>query len=234
MSTKAGQEGPSAPAPAGAPMPVRAGKGTGLNQRALIIAGVAVAVAGLATWMFISSARNKEAFANRELIRARAAAEQGNLPLAASELQKVIDTYHGTDAAQNAVISLNQVRLINGQTDLAVVNLREFLAGKPDAKFVTPAEGMLGAALETAGRPADAAQAYSRAAGATDVKYLKAEYLINAGRAFRNAGKPDSAVAAYKTVVTDYSETPSLTEAKVRLAELTQGQMAGTEKAPQG
>ena len=234
MSTEAGREGQQAPVTAAPVAPARRAVAGRPNQRVLIIAGVAVAVAGLATWMFISSARNKEAFANRELVRARAAAEQGNLPLAASELQKIIDTYHGTDAAQNAVISLNQVRLINGQTDLAVVNLREFLSGKPEPKFVTPAEGMLGAALETAGRADDAAQAYRRASGATDIKYLKAEYLIDAGRAFRNAGKADSAVAAYKTVVTDYSETPSLTEAKVRLAELTQGQMAGTEKPPQG
>jgi tetratricopeptide (TPR) repeat protein len=208
-----------------APLP-RPESGHRVNQKALIILGVAVALVALVAWMFITSAKRKEAFANRELIRARAAAEQGNLPLAASELQKLIDTYGGTDAAMNAQISLNQVRLINGQTDLAVVSLREFLAKNPPPKFVAPAQGMLGSGLEMAGQPTEAAQAYEKAAGATEIKYLKAEYLVDAGRAYRNAGKLDEARKAYATVLSDYSDTPSKTEATVRLAELTQGQMA--------
>ena len=211
------------------PRPVR---GRRINQKALIILGVALAVSALVVWMFVTSSRRKEAFANRELIRARAAAEQGNLPLAASELQKLIDTYQGTDAAVEAAISLNQVRLINGQTDLAVVSLRDFLAKNPAPKFIAPAQGMLAAGLEMAKQPADAAEAYRKAAEAADVDYLKAEYLVDAGRAYRNAGKVADAISAYKTVVTTYAETPSATEAKVRLAELTKGMMAGTEPTP--
>ena len=75
-----------------APLP-RPQSGHRVNQKALVILGVALALVALVAWMFITSAKRKEAFANRELIRARAAAEQGNLPLAASELQKLIDTY---------------------------------------------------------------------------------------------------------------------------------------------
>jgi outer membrane protein assembly factor BamD (BamD/ComL family) len=198
-----------------------------INQKALAILASAVAVAALVIWMFVSSAQRKEAFANRELIRARAAAEQGNLPLAASELQKLIDTYKGTDAAREAVIALNQVRLINGQTDLAVVSLREFLAANPEPKFVAPAQGMLAAGLEMAGQPAEAAAAYTKASQAADVNYLKAEYLVDAGRAWRNAGKLDEARNAYRTVLNDYRDTPSRTEATVRMAELTNGQMTG-------
>ena len=218
-------------APHTAPLP-RPVPGRAVNQKALIILGVALAAIALVVWMFITSSRRKESYANRELIRARAAAEQGNLPLAASELQKLIDSYQGTDAAVEAAISLNQVRLINGQTDLAVVSLRDFLARNPAPKFVAPAQGMLAAALEMAKQPADAAEAYRKAADATDVNYLKAEYLVDAGRAYLNAGKVPDAIAAYKTVVTTYAETPSATEAKVRLAELTKGTMAGTEPAP--
>lgn len=216
-----------------APLP-RPGTGMKVNTRALGLLGGAVVVAALAIWMFVSSAHRKEAFANRALIQARAAAEQGNLPLAASELQKLIDSYKGTDAAEEAVISLNQVRLINGQTDLAVVSLREFLAGNPAPKFVAPAQGMLAAGLEMAGQPADAAEAYSKASQAADVDYLKAEYLVDAGRAWRNAGQLDEARKAYSTVLNDYRETPSRTEATVRLSELTQGQMTGVTPATGG
>ncbi len=219
---------PAEPADAGpvhtAPLP-RPVAGRVVNRKALLILGIALALTALVVWMFVTSNRRKEAFANRELIRARAAAEQGNLPLAASELQKLIDTYRGTDAALNAEISLNQVRLINGQTDLAVVGLRDFLSRNPAPKFQAPAQGMLASGLETAGQPAEAAAAYQKAAEATDVNYLKAEYLVDAGRAFRNAGKLDDARAAYQKVLADYPDSPSKTEATVRLAELTKGQM---------
>ncbi|HEX6616008.1 MAG TPA: hypothetical protein VF046_06845, partial [Gemmatimonadales bacterium] len=102
------------------------------EQKRLLIGGlIAVVVAGLVAWLLISSAHRKEQFAARSLNQARAAAEAGNLPLASSELQKLITTYGGTDAAKEAVITLNQVRLVNGQSELAAVNLREFLAKDP-------------------------------------------------------------------------------------------------------
>ncbi len=195
------------------------------SQRTLaIIAGV-VAMLALVAWMVVSSGRRKEEFGNRALLAARSAAEQGNLPLAATEFQRVIDTYRGTDAAQAAVIGLNQVRMINGQSDLAAVNLREFLASNPDPNYAAPAHGMLAASLENAGQPADAAASYQRASDAATVDYLKAEYLVDAGRAWLAAGRRAEAEQAYRSVLTRFPETAALTEAKVRLAEVTAGKI---------
>jgi outer membrane protein assembly factor BamD (BamD/ComL family) len=159
------------------------------------------------------------------LNQARAAAEAGNLPLASSELQKLITAYKGTDAASEAVITLNQVRMINGQSELAVSGLREFLTSKPDPKYVTPATGLLAAALENSKHWTEAGNAYSQASGAADVDYLKAKYLVDAGRAFREGGKLEEAAKAYRTVLQKYPKAPSVTEAEVRLAELTDGKM---------
>lgn len=195
------------------------------QNRLLAIAGAAVALVALATWFVISSNKRKEEFAARSLNQARAAAEAGNLPLASSELQKLIQTYKGTDAASEAFITLNQVRLVNGQSELAVVGLRDYIATKPDAKYVAPAYGLLGAALENSKKFAEAGDAFSNASKAADVDYLKARYLIDAGRAYREAGKSAEAVAAYRTVVQKYPKSPSFTEAQVRLAELTAGKM---------
>ena len=55
--------------------------------------------------------------------------------------------------------------------------------------------------------------------------YLKAQYLLSAARAYGNAGKVDEAVKALQTIIDKYPKTTALTEAKVRLAELTQGRM---------
>lgn len=224
MSTAktADQKSATAAAPSSAPLPSAGGRP--VNTKALMILGGAVLAIALVAWMVISSGRRKEQFATRELINARATAEQGNLPLAATRFQTVIDQFGGTEAAQEAVIGLNQVRLINGQADLAAVALREFLATNPAPKFEAPAEALLGAAMENARQWDDAAAAYRRAFEATTADYLKADYLVQQARALRLGGKQQEAIAAYRQVLTDYAETPVATEATVRLAELTQGQ----------
>jgi outer membrane protein assembly factor BamD (BamD/ComL family) len=196
------------------------------DRTRLAIGGAVVLVLiALVVWLVLSSQRRKEEFAARSLNQARAAAEAGNLPLASSELQKLIDQYKGTDAATEAVITLNQVRMVNGQSELAAVNLRDFLATNPAPQYRAPAYGLLGAALENSKRYADAAEAYGNASKAADLEYLKARYLIDAGRAFAAGGKPAEAVGAYREIVQRYPKSTSFTEAQVRLAELTDGKM---------
>ena len=187
-------------------------------------AGILV-LAALVIWFMISSNRRKEEFAARSLNEARAAAEAGNLPLASSELQKLIQTYGGTDAATEAVLTLNQVRMVNGQSELAVVGLREFLAKNPKPEFSVPAHGLLGAALENSKKFGEAGDAFKKGSDAATLEYLKARLLIDAGRAYREAGKPAEAAEAYRTVVQKYPKSASFTEAQVRLAELTDGKM---------
>jgi predicted negative regulator of RcsB-dependent stress response len=195
------------------------------QTRLLIAGGILVAVIALVAWFITSSGKRKEEFAARSLNQARSIAESGNLPLASSELQKLIQTYKGTDAATEAVITLNQVRMVNGQSELAVVGLRDFIASKPDAKYLAPTYGLLGAALENSKRFEDAAQAFVNASKSADVEYLKARYLIDAGRAYRAGGKTQGAIAVYREVVQKYPKASSVTEAKLRLAELTGGKL---------
>jgi outer membrane protein assembly factor BamD (BamD/ComL family) len=195
------------------------------RQRQLITALAVIAATAIVGWFVLASGKRKEQFAARSLNQARAAAEAGNLPLASSELQRLITTYKGTDAASEAVITLNQVRMINGQSELAAIGLRDYLAKKPAKKYVAPAYGLLGAAQENSKRWAEAAEAYSNAANAAEMDYLKASYLVDAGRAYREAGKIPEAERAYRTVLEKYSKSPRFTEAQVRLAELTQGKL---------
>ena len=186
------------------------------------IAALLVAVVG---WVMWSSEQRKEEFAARSLNQARTAAEAGNLPLASSELQRLIETYRGTDAATEAVITLNQVRMVNGQSELAAVNLREFIQSKPPAKYLAPAYGLLGTALENAKRAGEAGEAFRNASRSADLEYLRARYLIDAGRAYKAAGKRAEAVAAYRAVIDSFPKSTSVLEAKVRLAEMTDGKM---------
>src|ERR1700674_3299143 len=174
------------------------------RNRQLAAAAIALALAALVGWFVVTSGKRKEEFAQRSLNQARASAEAGNLPLASSELQKLIQTYRGTDAASEAVIVLNQVRLVNGQGELAAVGLRDYLATKPARQYLAPANGLLGAALENSRKFADAGDAFLKASDAADVDYLRARYLVDAGRAYAEAGKKQEAATAYRTVIQKY------------------------------
>ena len=147
----------------------------GVSLRTIYIVGGALVLIALVIWGITVSGRRKAEYSARELDQARAVAESGNLPLASSSLQKVIQSYPGTPAAEEAVITLNQVRLVNGQNELAAVNLRDYLKSSHDPQYVAAANGLLGAALENSRRPLEAAAAYRAAAAATGVDYLKAE-----------------------------------------------------------
>lgn len=210
------------------PIAVAAGEAPLLTPAALKRLGIAlgaVAVIAMGAWIAISSGKRKEAFAATQLTKAREAAEGGNLAVASSEFQKVIDTYGGTAAASEAAIAMNQLRLSNGQSALAIDELKKFVAGTQEPTFKAAGYGLLAAALENTGKPAEAAEAYAQAATTAPADYLKGEYLLGRGRALRLAGKSDEAAAVYREIVEKLKGAPSETEAQVRLAELTKGKM---------
>jgi len=59
-----------------------------------------------------------------------------------------------------------------------------------------------------------------------DAAFLRRERpVMDAGRAYREAGQAPEAARAYRTILEKYADSPAFTEAQVRLAELTGGKM---------
>lgn len=195
------------------------------NRQLLTGAAVAVALVLLMGWFIVESGRRKEAAAMAMLENAWSLQDQGSLPEASTEFQRVMDAYGGTDAAMQASLAINQVRMQSGQGQLAVDGLREFLASSPPAHYAASAHRLLGTALEDTGQPADAAAAYQAAADAATQDHLKAEALLAAARAWRAAGNVEEAVGALRRITTEFAEAAVAAEATVRLAELTKGAM---------
>jgi TolA-binding protein len=190
------------------------------NGRKLAIGAGAVAVLAVGLWLYQSSERRKETFASQELMSARASAEAGNLPLAASDLTRLIDRFGGSKAADEGVILLNQIRLVQGQRDVAINALQQFVRSGHDKHITASAYGLLGGGLEDKGQPKDAAEAYRRAADNAELDFLKAQFLIDAGRAYTAAHDTASARRSYGEVLDKWPRIDQAAEARVRLAEI--------------
>src|SRR6266540_4309367 len=143
----------------------------------------------------LSTKRRSEEIASRELQGARFAFENQNLPLAASELAKVIENYAGTNAAEEGRLLLGNVRLLQGQPQQAVVVLKDYADGAGKA-YRAQAFGLLGAAYENMGRFREAGEAYDNGSAAARLAFMKAQLLSDAGRAWTVASDTTKAVAA--------------------------------------
>ena len=193
----------------------------GHRQMAGAIAAVIVIGAGLAWWNALSRSR-VEAAASERLEQARLAFESHNYPLAASELSRLVENFSGTRAAAQANLLLAQVHLYQGQGPQAI-DLLKRVAPAVGRDYAAQAYGLLGATYENAGHPADAAAAYEEAARRAQYAFLKAQYLSDAGRARLAAGDTATALSDYRSIVSGTDSTPTVTEAKVRIGELTKG-----------
>lgn len=190
------------------------------NGRNLTIGATIVIVLAAGIWLYRSSQNRKESFASQELMQARNSAESGNLPLAASDLTKLMDRFGGTRAADEAAILLNQIRMVQGQRDVAVTALQEFVRGSHADYVEASAYSLLGAGLEDQGKPKDAAEAYRQASNKARLDFQKAQYLLDAGRAFTIAGDSAAAKTTYNDVLTRFGRIDQAAEARVRMAEL--------------
>ena len=190
------------------------------NTRSLTIVGGTVFLLVASVWLWNTSARRKEAFAEQALGQARVSAESGNLPLAASDLARLVERFGGTHAADEAAIMLAQVRLLQGQRDVAINDLQRFVRARRPAYVRASAYSLLGYGLEDVGKLREAGAAYRQAASNAAVDFLKATYLLDAGRALAAAGDTAGARAAYSEVLTKFGELDQAAEARVRMAEI--------------
>jgi tetratricopeptide (TPR) repeat protein len=193
------------------------------NQKPLGIGLAALVVVVLATWFMATAAKRKENFARTQLEQAWNAEDAGNAPLAAGEFQRVIQTYGGTQAALEARIALNQNRLMNGQSQLAADDLDQFLGTSPPAAVAVQGYLLRGAALENLGKAAEAGASYEKAADLATLDFQKAEALLAAARAFRDAGDIGKASTALKTIIEKYPESAAYPAAEIRLGEILKG-----------
>ena len=192
------------------------------NEKLVVGIAVGLAVVAAGAWFAVSARERRESFARRELTQARQAAEAGNLPLAASDLSRVVGSFGGTAAGQEARLVLAEVRLRQGQATLAASELQEFVAGSVKPQYRAQAYELLGLALEQSGQAGAAGKAFEDGsiAATAEYKYLSASLLLSASRAYVAAGDTAAAIRMLERLAAEFEETSAAQEARLRLAEL--------------
>jgi tetratricopeptide (TPR) repeat protein len=182
--------------------------------------GAVIVVGGALAWYSVVSRNRVEAAASQHLSQGQLAYESHNYPLAASELARLVENYSGTKAASEANILMAQVRLAQGQTQQAI-DLLTKVAPTLGKDYEAQAYGLLGVADENAGRLHEAATAYETAASHAVYAYQRGQYLGEAARIWTAVADTARALADYKIIISGMDSTQVLTEAKVRVGELT-------------
>lgn len=192
------------------------------HKRTLLYAAGAVVLLVVVAWLYVVSEQRKERFASQALAAARSDAAAGNLPLAESDLTRLIDRYSGAQAADEGEVLLNDIRLVQGGPEVAtaVADLQSFVKSGHPAYIQAGAWRLLAGGYEQEGKFADASKAYAEAVREAPHDFLKAEYLLDEGRTAALAGDSTAARAAYAEVLEKYGKLNQAAEARVRLGEL--------------
>jgi predicted negative regulator of RcsB-dependent stress response len=169
-------------------------------------------------WYFQRSRSLREQHAEKAYFQARQAAAAGNLPLAVSDLKKVVTRYEGTSGGTLAAIFLAQALYEQKKPQEGITELKRVLADAPK-DFAPSIHALIANGHEELKDFGAAAVEYKAASAATRFAGEKASYLAAAGRAYMAAGKPAEARAIWAELAEDETG-PMAAEARVRLGEI--------------
>jgi predicted negative regulator of RcsB-dependent stress response len=188
------------------------------NSRLLTIIAVAIIVIAGGFWFYTKSHQARARNAATALQQAELAVAAGNLALAQSNLEKVVDRYDATRSGEQARLILAQVRYDRGQFADGLSVLQP-LTKADDKGLRASAYNLIGAGYEQQQKLDDAAKAYRQAADVTPYQIDRDQYLASAARALTTGGKLDEAKEIWGKLAADPA-SPLAAEARVRLGEI--------------
>lgn len=189
-----------------------------LHSRQVMYGSIGLLVIAGGVWFYRQSSARQAESASTALSEAESAMSAGNVPLAQSDLEKLIQRYGSTDAGRQAQVLLAQVHYQKGEFQQGIEALKPVTNDK-DAYTAAAAMNLAAAGLEQSGKAADAATMYQTAAAKAPYKVDRDVYLANAARALTAAGKADDAKKIWSELAKD-DESAASAEARVRLGEL--------------
>jgi len=190
-----------------------------LHKREVSWGLLALAVVAGGLWFFQRSRTLREQHAETAYYQARQAVSAGNLPLAVSDLKKVVGRYEGTRAGAQAALFLAQSLYEQKKYKEGIAELKKIEPKGSTADFAPSIHVLTANGYEELKDFAAAAGEYRAAAEATRFAADKAQYLASAARSYMTAGKSAEARAIWADLVKD-DTGPMAAEARVRLGEM--------------
>jgi predicted negative regulator of RcsB-dependent stress response len=189
-----------------------------LHSRELMYVSIGLLVVAGGVWFYRQSNERQAQSASTALSEAESAISAGNLPLAQSDLEKLVQRYGSTSAGTQAHVLLAQVHYDKGEFQQGMEQLKPVTDAK-DAYTAAAGLNLMAAGLEQSGKLADAASTYEKAAARAPYKVDHDVYIASAARAYTAAGKTDDAKKIWSALAKD-DQSPAAAEARVRLGEL--------------
>jgi predicted negative regulator of RcsB-dependent stress response len=189
-----------------------------LHKRDVTWAVVALAIIAGGYWYYERSQAIKAQRAEAAYFQARQSVVAGNLPLAVSDLQKVVNRYEGTSAGAQAALTLAQT-FFDQKKFKEGLDVLQKVEGKAPGDFKPSVHVLEAAGYEELKDFVAAAQQYKVAAEVTRFPVDKAQYQASAARDYMAAGKTAEAKSLWTELSKDESG-PVAAEARVRLGEL--------------
>lgn len=189
-----------------------------LHSRQLMYGSIALLLIAGGFWFYRQSNAKQAQSASTALSESEAAIASGNLPLAQSGLEKVVQRYGSTPAGAQARVLLAQVHYEKGEYQQGMKELEPVTSDK-DAYTAAAALNLTAAGLEQSGKYPEAAATYQKAAERAPYKIDHDVYMASAARVLTTAGKTAEARKIWSALANDDQSTAAA-EARVRLGEL--------------
>ncbi len=191
-----------------------------LHSRQVSWAAIGLVVVVGGGWFYIRSQSLKTERADRAYSSVEQSIASGNLPLAESDLRKMITRYEGTPAAMQAELVLTQLMYQEGKYQDGIAALGKAVPKLESSKdFASSAHVLLAAGYEQTRKFAEAAAEYEAAAKSARFDADRQRYQSSAAEDYLLAGRKDDAKRIWTVLAADSKGTVA-GEARVRLGEL--------------
>lgn len=192
-----------------------------LHTREAVWAGVVVVALGAGGWFYLRSKELKNSRAEKAYFEAQRSQAAGNLPLAESDLRKMVERYDGTPSAIEGRLQLAQVMYQQGKFQQGIDELKS-KAGDigSDKLYGSSVHMVMAGGLEQLKKFKEAAVEYEAAAKVARFDSDRQRYLALAARAYATAGDTAKSEALWAELGKDSKGTVA-GEARVRLGEMT-------------
>ena len=189
-----------------------------LHSRQVVWGSTALVALAAGGWFYNRSQELKSERAETAYFAAQRSVVSGNLPLAESDLRKMVSRYDGTSAATEARLTLAQILYEQGKFQPGLDELKA-VEGK-SGEFASSVHLVMAGGYEQLKKFKEAAGQYEEAAKAARFDADRQRYESLAAKAYQNGGDTAKAKALWTLLGADSKGTVA-GEARVRLGEMT-------------